>query len=234
MTPAPVDLPCEPIRFAGSAVADPITRYLADTARVCPFIEPSEEAGCLYASQVTLDCRSGDEIHPRMFEQLIPAVERYRAQRRALPDKHQRLLLSHTIVFHLPAALDAEANRLMGWPNWLGVLVKHLYTPKAVVFGFIRKGVHERSSMGEVIPAAPFHAVVIRARVIGADQRFFTGNDAWLSALAEAADDGGDVHAGLLPQAPDVRDPDAIRAADYFHRLRAWGQAYFRDPRYRT
>lgn len=227
VAPAPLDAPAQPIRFGDASPADAVAHYLREMARVCPFIEPSAQAGCLYAWPVTLDCRTAEDIHPRMFEQLIPAVERYREQRRALPDKSQRLLLSHTLIFHLPAHLDAEANRLMAWPNWLGVLVKHLYTPKSIIFGFIRKGVAERSSTGEAIPVAPFHAVVIRSRVIGSDQRFFTGNAAWLSALAEAADDGADVHAGLLPAVPDLRDPAALRAADYFHRLRAWGQAQF-------
>jgi hypothetical protein len=199
-----------------------------ELARVCPFIGPSAKAGCLYASQVTLDCRTSEEIHPRMFEQIIPAIERYREQRRALVDKNHRLLLSHTIVFRLPAQFDAEANRLMGWPNWLSYLVKDLYTPKAIVFGFVRKGVSERSSAGEAIPVAPFHAVVIRSKVVGADHRFFAGNEALLAALAAGVDDGQDVHAGLLSSPPDVRDPVAIRAHDYFHRLQAWAQARLR------
>jgi hypothetical protein len=211
-----------------AAAPDAVTAYLKEMARVCPFIEPSANADCLYASRVALDCRSADEIHPRMFEQLIPAIERFREHRRALPDKNQRLLFSHTIAFGLPEVLDAEVNRLLGWPNWLGLLIKHLYTPKAIVFGFIRKGVAERGSGGEAVPIAPFHAVVIRSRIVGADHRFFAGNEALLSALAEAADDGGDVHAGLIHPVPDVRDPAALRAGNYFHRLRAWGQAKFR------
>jgi hypothetical protein len=229
VTPVPPDPLGQPVRFDDARAADPIARYLREMARVCPFIEPSEKAGCLYASQVTLDCRAAEDIHPRMFEQLVPAIERYRERRRALPDKNERLLLSQTLVFHLPAHLEAEANRLMAWPNWLGALVKHLYTPKSIIFGFIRKGVAERSSLGEPIPVAPFHAVVIRSRVIGSDQRFFAGNDAWLSALAEGTDDGTDVHAGLLHGTPDLRDPAALSADNYFHRLRAWGQAQFRQ-----
>jgi hypothetical protein len=226
--PGPPDFDCRPIRFDGPDAADPIAAYLRAMAPVCPFIEPAEKVGGLYASRVTLDCRTAEEIHPRMFEQLIPAIERYRDHRRGLSDKNHRLLLSHMIVLDLPSELDLEANRQMAWPNWLGVLLKHLYTSKAIVFGFIRKGVAERSSAGEAIPVAQFHAVVIRSRVIGADQRFFAGNEAWLSALAEATDDGGDVHAGLLPRVPNVRDPAALRADDYFRRLRAWGQTQFR------
>lgn len=226
--PISPDLHRSAVRFDGSSGGNPITAYLQEIARVCPFIEPSEKAGCLYARQVSLDCRTRDEIHPRMFEQLIPAIELFRDQRRALSDKNHRLLVSHVIVFQLPAELDAEANRLMTWPNWLSFLVKDLYTPKAVVFGFVRKGVRENSSEGEEIPIAPFHAVVLRSKVIGADHRFFAGNEALLSALAEAVDDGANVHAGLLPQTPDVRDPADLRSADYFNRLRAWAQARLR------
>lgn len=198
-------------------------------ASVCPFIEPSEKAGCLYASQITLDCRSAGEIHPRMFEQIVPAVERFRDRRRELTDKSHRLLFSHTLVFHFPPELDAEANRLMGWPNWLGFLIKELYTPKAIVFGFIRKGVAEPSTEGDMMPVSPFHAVVIRSKVIGADHRFFAGNEALLSALAEAKDDGGSVHGGLPGSVPDFRDPLAIRADCYFDRLRAQAQARLRN-----
>lgn len=193
-------------------------------AALCPFIEPSEKARCLYASQITLDCSKSDDIHPRMFEQIIPAIERYREQRRTLADKNHRLLLSHTVIFRIPAHLDAEANRLMTWPNWLSYLVKDLYTSKALVFGFIRKGVSERSTAGEPIPVAPFHALVIRSKVVGADQRFFAGNQALLSALAEGVDDGGNPHAGLLAEIPDIRDPAALRATEYFSRLRAKAQ----------
>jgi hypothetical protein len=225
---APLDLPCQPVRFSAAGVADSIIGYLKRMTPYCPFIEPSEKAGCLYASQVTLDCRTTEEIHPRMFEQIVPAVERFRARRRELADKSDRLLFSHTIVFHFPPQFDAEANRLMAWPNWLGFLMKDLYTPKAIVFGFIRKGFAERSSAGATMPVSPFHAVVIRSRVIGADHRFFAGNENLLSALAEADDDGGDVHAELLSGVPDIRDPAAIRAADYFHRLRALATERFR------
>ena len=99
-----------------------------------------------------------------MFEQLVPAIERFRERRRALEDKSQRLLLSETIVFGIPAHLHVEANRLMGWPNWLGFLIKELYTPKAIVFGFIRQGVSELSTEGDPMPLSPFHAVVIRRK----------------------------------------------------------------------
>jgi hypothetical protein len=225
---APVDSSFRPVHFGGAG-DDAITAYLKLMTRVCPFIEPAERAGCLYASQIALDCNTGAEIHPRMFEQLIPAIERYRERRRALPDKNHRLLLSETVFFRIPAHLEAEANRLMTWPNWLGFLVKDLYTAKAIVFGFIRKGVSERSSEGEAMPISPLHAVVIRSKVIGADHRFFAGNEAFLSALAEAVDDGGDVHCGLFPQVPDVRDPLAIRKDNYFDRLRSWAQDRIRN-----
>lgn len=225
---APSDVADRPIRFDDRNATEPLTIYLRAMAQVCPFIEPAEKAGCLYAWRTGLDCSLADQIHPRMFEQLVPAIERFREQRRALPDKNRRILLSYTLAFELPAALDAEANRQLTWPNWLGVLVKHLYTPKGVIFGFIRKGVVERSSTGETIPIAPFHAIVIRSQIMGADQRFFAGNEAWLSKLAEAADDGADVHAGLMPQVPDLRNPAALRAGDYFRRLRTWGQCQFR------
>lgn len=197
-------------------------------AAVCPFIEPAAKAGCLYGSEIALDCNKSEDIHPRMFEQIVPAVEHFREQRRKLINKNQRLLLSYTLVFRIPAQLHADTNRLMAWPNWLSYLVKDLYTPKAIVFGFIRKGVSERSVAGESIPIAPFHAVVIRSNIIGADQRFFAGNEELLSALAEAVDDGGDVHAGRAGVIPDLSDPQAIRAHDYFHRLRIAAQAKFK------
>jgi hypothetical protein len=225
---APLNVSCQPIRFSDSGVTASIVGYLKTMASHCPFIEPSEKAGCLYASEVTLDCQTTGEIHPRMFEQIVPAVERFRERRRELVNKSDRLLFSHTIVFRFPAQLDADANRLMAWPNWLGFLIKDLYTPKAIVFGFIRKGLAERSSAGAIMPVAPFHAVVIRSRVIGVDHQFFAGNENFLSALTEADDDGGDVHGGLLPGVPDVRDPAAIRAADYFDRLQALATARFR------
>lgn len=223
------DLGCHPIQFRGSSPLDEIRDYLKRMAALCPFIEPSEKAGCLYVSQITLDCSKSEDIHPRMFEQIVPAIERYREQRRNLADKNRRLLLSHTIVFRIPAHLDAEANRLMAWPNWLSYLVKDLYTPKAIVFGFIRKGVSERSAGGEAIPVAPFHALVIRSKVIGADHRFFAGNEALLSALAEAVDDDGNAHAGVLPEIPDLRDPAAIRASQYFARLRDRAQMRLKE-----
>lgn len=222
--PEPLNIPCHSIHFGLGPNLDPIVSYLKSIGPICPFIEPAERAGCLFASQVTIDCRTSAEIHPRMFEQLVPAVERFRDRRRAMLDKSHRLLLCDTVVFHIPAEFDAEANRLMAWPNWLGFLLKDLYTSKAIVFGFIRKGVSERSSTEASIPASPFHAVVIRSKIIGADHRFFAGNEALLSALAEGVDDGADVHAGLVRQVPDVHDPAAIRASGYFQQLRALGQ----------
>lgn len=219
------DLGCHPIQFCGSSPFDEIRDYLKRMTVHCPFIEPAEKAGCLYVSSVTLDCSKSEDIHPRMFEQIVPAIERYREQRRSLPDKNHRLLLSHTLVFRVPMHLDAETNRLMTWPNWLSYIVKDLYTPKAIVFGFIRKGVAERSVSGEAIPVAPFHALVIRSKMVGADHRFFAGNEALLSALAEAVDDGGNVFAECAGAVPDLRDPAAIRAGDYFHRLRTSAQA---------
>ena len=56
----------------------------------------------------------------------------------------------------------------------------------------------------------------------------FDGSSGLLSALAEAVNDGANVHDGLLPQTPDVRDPADLRSADYFNRLRASAQARLR------
>jgi hypothetical protein len=209
--------------LASSAVAP----YLAATASVCPFIEPAVAAGCLHFCQIKPDCQAEADIHPRVFEQMVPLIERFRDDRRALPDAQQRLLICHAVVIDLPVALDAPAVRLLEWPNWLGLLLKQIYTPKEIVFGFIRKNVATQSRFGQPIPVAPFHAIVIRSRVPNSDHRFFPGNQPLLRAMMEADDDGRDAHAALVPDVPNLRDPEALRKADYFRRLRQWGQAQF-------
>jgi hypothetical protein len=202
----------------------PVSMYLKKVTAVCPFIEPAARAGCLYGCVVTPDCQTAQDIHPRLFEQLVPQIERFRDARRALPEKQDRLLICHTVVIHLPPHLDAETARLLTWPNWLGWALKQLYTPKELVFGFVRKNVAERSSFGSPVPASPFHAVVIRSRVVNSDHRFFPNNQALLQAMMEADDDGLDVHAPALGQVPDIRDPQAMRDANYFQRVQQWGQ----------
>ena len=211
----------QPIDLASQS---PISAYIKVNAAVCPFIEPAAKAGCLYACEVTPDCQTAADIHPRLFEQLVPQIERFRDARRALPDRQQRLLICHTVVIHLPPHLDGEAVKLLNWPNWLGWALKQLYTPKEIVFGFVRKNIAEKSSFGLVIPLAPFHGVVIRSRVVGSDQRFFTGNQPLLQAMMQADDDGGDVHTPLFGQVPDIRDPQAMRDANYFQQIQQWGQ----------
>jgi hypothetical protein len=99
-----------------------------------------------------------------------------------------------------------------------------LYTPKEIVFGFIRKNVSEKSSLGETIPPAPFHGIVIRSRVLGSDLRFFKGNQPLLQAMMQADDDGQNAHVVVPGEVPDIRDPQALRNADYFQRVRRWGQ----------
>jgi hypothetical protein len=199
---------------------NPISLYLRESAAVCPFIEPSAAAGLLFATELTADCQTASEIHPRLFEQLVPRIEQFRDHRRSLPQKQQRLLVCHCVVIHLPPSLDGEASRRLCWPNWLGLLLKQFYTPKEIVFGFIRKNVAERSSFGPAIPVAPFHAVIIRSRVVGADHRFFTGNQPLLQAMMEADDDGANVHAAVFDSVPDIRDPQAMRDAGYFERVK--------------
>jgi hypothetical protein len=198
----------------------PVSRYLSQTAAVCPFIEPSARAGLLFASELSPDCRTASDLHPRLFEQLIPRIEQFRDHRRSLPDKQHRLLVCYCVLIHLQPSLDADAVRLLTWPNWVALLLKQLYTPKEIVFGFVRKHFAERSSFGPPVPIAPFHAVIIRSRVVGTDHRFFTGNQPLLAAMMEADDDGADVHAAALDNVPDTRDPQAMREAGYFERLR--------------
>jgi hypothetical protein len=202
----------------------PVSMYLKKIAVVCPFIEPAARAGCLFGCVVVPDCQQRVDIHPRLFEQLVPQIERFRDARRALPDKQQRLLICHTVVIHVPPQLDAETARQLTWPNWLGWALKQLYTPKELVFGFVRKNVAEQSTFGQPIPVSPFHAVIIRSRVVSSDQRFFPNNQALLQAMMEADDDGADVHAAALGKVPDIRDPQAMRDHNYFDRVRQWGQ----------
>ncbi len=214
--------PLEPVDLASPL---PVPAYIRALTAVCPFIEPADRAGLLYACEVVPDCGAEADIHPRLFEQLVPQVERFRDARRALPAAQQRLLVCHTVVIRLPPHLDAAAARLLGWPNLLGWSLKQLYTPKEVVLGFIRKGVPERSPPGVTIPVAPFHGVILRSRVAHADQRFFPGNEQMLRALMDADDDGGDVHGPLLGTVPDVRDPQALRDGNYYQRvLQRWAQ----------
>lgn len=206
------------------ASESPVSRYLKATAAVCPFIEPAARAGVLFASEVTPDCQTAQDIHPRLFEQLTPRIERFRDDRRVLTEKHQRLLICHFVVMHLPPSLDRDAVRLLNWPNWLGLLLKQLYTRKEIVFGFVRKNVSQRSSFAAAVPVAPFHALVIRSRVVGLDGRFFTGNQPLSQAMMQAEDDDADVHAAALGDVPDIRDPQAIRDANYYQRVQQWGQ----------
>ncbi len=214
-----------PLRPVDLAAQEPLAAYLRAMAPVCPFVEPAAAAGRLFASDVTPDCQEGRDVHPRLFEHLVPQVERFRDARRALPDPRQKLLVCHTVLIHLRPGLDAEAARLLGWPNLLGWSLKQLYTSKEVVLGFVRKGVAERSMAGVPVPVAPFHAVIIRSRVAASDGRFYPGNDAMRRAMMQADDDGQDVHAALFGRVPDVRDPQAMRDDGYYDRvLRAWAK----------
>ena len=213
-----------PLHQVDLAVSTPVSAYMKALLPTCPFIEPAARGGALFGCVVSPDCQTAADIHPRLFEQLVPLIERFRDDRRALPLKPQRLLVCHTAVIHLPAQLDIETAKQLNWPNWLGWAMKQLYTPKEIVFGFVRKNVVEKSTLGKPIPASPFHAVVIRSRVVGSDSRFFTGNQPWLDAMMEAEDDGADAHAVVPGEVPDIRDPQAMRDADYFRRVREWGQ----------
>jgi hypothetical protein len=218
----PVNLP--PLHRIDFTINTPVSAYMKATSAVCPFINPAIRAGCLHGCVIAPDCRNSEEIHPRLFEQLVPLIERFRDDRSALAEKQQRLLICHVAVIHTPANLDAEVVRLLNWPNWLAWSLKHLYTPKEIVFGFVRKNVIEKSFFGQSIPVAPFHAVVIRSRVVGSDHRFFTGNQPMLEAMMQADDDGQNAHAAVPVDPVDIRDPQAMRNASYFSRVRQWGQ----------
>ena len=202
----------------------PAAKYLRATAAVCPFIEPSAKAGFLSICEITPDCKSGNDIHPRLFEQLVPQIERFRDVRRKLPEKLHQLLVCHTILVRFPPHLDAEAVRQLRWPNLLGWTLKYLYTPKEIVLGFVRKGVAENASFGAPIPVAPFHAILIRSRVVATDRRFYPGNEAMLKSMLDAYDDGADVHSAILEDVPDIRDPQALRDGNHYNRLCQWWQ----------
>jgi hypothetical protein len=218
----PASLP--PLHRIDFATNSPVSVYMKAMAAVCPFVEPAVRGGYLHGCVVTPDCRNADDIHSRFFEQLVPQIERFRDARAALVEKQQRLLICHTVVIHTPAHLDAEVVRLLNWPNWLGWALKHLYTPKEIVFGFVRKNVVEKSFFGQSIPVSPFHGIVIRSRVVGSDQRFFTGNQPLLDAMMQAEDDGQNAHAVVPGEAVDIREAQAMRDANYFLRVRKWGQ----------
>ena len=202
----------------------PVSFYFKANAAVCPFIEPAWRAGCLSFCEVTPDCHTVQDIHPRLFEQLVPIIERFRDSRRALAEKHRRLFICHTALMQIPGQLDADAVKLLTWPNWLNWSLKQLYTPKEIVFGFIRKNIVEKSSLGVSIPAPPFHGIIIRSRVVGSDLRFFKGNESLLQAMMEAEDDGQNAFSVVPGEIPDIRDPEALRHADYFNRVRQWGE----------
>lgn len=208
----------------------PVSRYLRETAAVCPFIEPAARAGLLFTFELSPDCRTAQEIHPRLFEQLVPCIEQFREHRGSLPEKQQRLLVCYVVVIHFPSSLDSDAVRLLAWPNWVGLLLKQLYTPKEIVLGTVRKTAAERSTSGTPLPIAPFHAIIIRSRVVGTDHRFFAGNQPLLQAMMEADDDGADVHAGMLDCVPDVRNPQAMREAGYFEKCKQLALKTLREP----
>ncbi len=203
-------------------IPSPISVYLKAMSAVCPFIEPAAAAGQLLGCGLTPDCQSARDIHPRLFEHLVPLIERYRIARRALPEKQQRLLVCHVVLIQMPPQLDVQTARLLAWPNLLGWSLKQLYTSKEIVLGFVRKGVAEQSTFGAAIPVAPFHAVIIRSRVAHSDHRFYPGNPAMLTAMMEADDDGQDVHGPLLGNVPDIHDPQALRDDRYFERIEQW------------
>ena len=144
MTPA-VQIP--PLHQVDLAISTPVSVYMKALLPTCPFIEPAAKSKMLFGCVVAPDCQSPDDIHPRLFEMLVPLVERFRLARRRLPSKQQRLLICHTAILHLPPHLDAETARQLAWPNWLGWGLKQLYTPKEIVFGFVRKRVVEKSTL---------------------------------------------------------------------------------------
>ena len=145
--------PLQPIDLEANS---PVSVYVKANAAVCPFVEPAARSGCLSFCELTPDCHTAQDIHARLFEQMVPMIERYRDDRRALEEKQQRLLICHTVVIQMPTHLDAAAVKLLTWPNWLNWSLKQLYTPKEIVFGFIRKNVAERSSLGVPIPPRRF------------------------------------------------------------------------------
>jgi hypothetical protein len=217
-------MPLPPLQPIDLEIRTPVSDYLKKIAQFCPFIEPAAKAGCLHGCVIVPECETADEIEPRVFEELVPVIERFRDDRRALPNKQQRLLICHTVVIHTPPQLDAETARRLAWPNWVAWALRQIYTPKELVFGIVRKGAPEQSSTGSPLPPSPFHAVIIRSRVVHSDQRFFPNNESLLQAMMEADDDGENAHAAALGEVPDIRDPRAMREAGYFQRVKEWGQ----------
>ena len=47
----------------------------------------------------------------------------------------------------------------------------------------------------------------------------------------EAEDDGADVHSAVFENVPDIHDPVALREANYFQRVREWGQSILPQER---
>ena len=214
-----------PLQKIDLTINSPVAVYVRATAPACPFIQPGAAAGSLFGCVITPQCLTSADLHPRLFELLIPVIERFRDDRRSLTEKQQRLLLCHTVVMHVPPQLDADMVQSLSWPNWLGWALKQIYTPKEIVFGFVRKDVIEPSLFGRTLPVAPFHALIIRSRVVSSDKRFFTGNQPLMQSMMEADDDGENAHRIFPGEVPDLRDPGAIRSSNYFDRVRAWGQA---------
>ncbi len=112
-------MPLPALRPIDLTIPTPVSDYLKKITPFCPFIEPAARADCLHGCVITPDCQTPEEIDPRLFEQLVPLVERFRDARRALPIKNQRLLISHTVVIHMPPHLDVETARRLVWPNWV-------------------------------------------------------------------------------------------------------------------
>ena len=98
------------------------------------------------------------------------------------------------MTIHVATHLDEDAVRLLNWPNWLAVVLKKLYTPKEIIFGFVRKNVVERSIFGGVCFQLRRFMPLLSARaVVGYwDSRFFTGNEPMLQAMMQADDDDQD------------------------------------------
>jgi hypothetical protein len=212
------------LRSIDLEVPTPVSAYLKNMTGVCPFIEPAARQACLHGCVITPDCKVVEDVYPRLFEQLVPLVERFRDARRSMSNKHKRLLICHTVVIHMPPHLDVETAKQLIWPNWLVLALRQLYTPKEIVFGIVRKNAPERSLSGSQLPASPFHAVIIRSRVVNSDHRFFPNNDQLLRAMMTADDDGENVHAAALGQVPDIRDSQAMRETGYFQRVKQWAE----------
>jgi hypothetical protein len=199
--------------------ADPFSAYCSEVAAFCPFLKPAAAGGLLLAQSVTVQDADMERAHATLFEALVPAVESFRVARRSVK---RGAILCLNLVIDAPSSLSEQGRELICWPVWLA---KQIYTDKAIVFGFFWKGEVATARNGMTLPVPPVNFISIRSKVPSLDQRFFTQNPDLLQPHIDGQDDGANVHERVFPGAvPDLTDPIAIRQANYYSTVSAWGR----------